>query len=497
MGLLIDGLLVALQPYHLVLMSFGIIAGIVIGTLPGLTATMATALLVPFTFHMDPATGLVLLGAIWCAGVYGGANSAILLNIPGTPSSFTTTLDGYPLTRKGQADRALFTSLFASVLGGIFGVLILILLFAPLAKLSVKFGKAEYFWLCVFGLTAISTLTTKNPVKGILACALGLLIGTIGLSPIDGTPRFTFGYRPMVQGIALIPALIGMFALAQVFQLIKRDERYIAEYRQNSGVIRSVVGYMAAKCKVVFLRSSIIGTFIGILPGAGGAIASIIAYNEAKRWDKHPEKYGTGAIEGIVASESANNAMIGGACIPMMSLGIPGAPVAAVIMGGLLAHGITPGAKLLVESGDVAYTFIASLLVSNILLLIIGYFMLKLTSNILRIPTAFIAPAVLVLSTIGAFSMRNSMLDLVAMLLLGLFAFYFLSDTGPAPMALGLVLGPIAEEALGVTLQIARAKGSVMQALVLRPVSLILIVMSILAIVGPIVLQRVFRKEVT
>lgn len=487
------GLLNSIQPNHLILMSLGIVAGIIIGTLPGLTATMATALLVPFTFHMEPSTGLVLLGAIWCSGVYGGSNSAVLLNIPGTPSSFTTTLDGYPMTKKGEADKALFTSLFSSVMGGIFGVIVLILLFAPLARLSVKFGKAEYFWLCVFGLTSISTLTTKNPVKGIIACTLGLFLSTIGLSPINGMPRFTFGYRPLIQGVALIPALIGMFALAQVLGFMQKEEKYIAEYKQTPGLVKFVISYIARKCKINLLRSSIIGTLIGILPGAGGAIASIISYNEAKRWDKHPEKYGKGAIEGLVASESSNNAMIGGACIPMMGLGIPGAPVAAIIMGGLLAHGIIPGSKLLTESADVAYTFIASLLVSNILLLVIGFFMLKLTSKILKIPTAFIAPSVLVLATIGAYAIRNSYLDLIIMLLVGLFSFYFLKDTSPAPMALGLVLGPIAEEALGVTLQIGIAKGSVFQTLFFRPVSLVLILMCILSILSPLFRNR--KKE--
>ena len=216
-------------------------------------------------------------------------------------------------------------------------------LFAPLAQVSLKFGKPEYFWLCIFGLTTISAMSTGNVVKGLLGGLFGLLLGTIGLDPIAGVPRFTFGYRPLVQGIQLVPALIGFFAFSQMLTLMERDEKYIARYKQTSSLLKSLLSEMLQKGKSVLLRSSILGTFIGMLPGAGGPVASIIAYNEAKRWDKNPEKYGKGAIEGLMASESSNNAVIGGALIPMMGLGIPGCPAAAVIMGGLLAHGIIPG----------------------------------------------------------------------------------------------------------------------------------------------------------
>lgn len=494
--LIISGLINSLSPYHILLMVLGVAGGIVIGTLPGLTATMAVALLVPITFVMEPSTGLVMLGAVWCGAIYGGANAAILLNVPGTPSSIATTFDGYPMTKKGDADKAMLASLIASAIGGIIGVIILLTLFAPLAQLSLKFGKPEYFWFCIFGLTTISAMSTGNVFKGLLGGFLGLLIGTIGIDPVAGIPRFTFGYKPLVQGIQLVPALIGFFAFSQMLTLMERDVKYIAKYKQRPNLLKSLLSEMYQKGRSIILRSSFLGTFIGILPGAGGPVASIIAYNEAKRWDKNPEKYGKGALEGIMASESSNNAVIGGSLIPMMGLGIPGCPAAAVVMGGLLAHGIIPGSKLLTESADVAYTFIMALIVANLIMLPVGYFLIKLVGNILNVPLYFVAPVILVLSTIGSYALRNSMLDVFVMVICGIIA-YLLSkvDIDAGPLALGLVLGPIAEDALGVSLVIAQAKGSIMQLLFLRPVSIILIILSILSVFSPLILAQIKKKK--
>ncbi|KJS83214.1 MAG: hypothetical protein JM58_13130 [Peptococcaceae bacterium BICA1-8] len=493
--LIISGFMNSLSPYHILLMVFGIAAGIVVGTLPGLTATMAVALLVPVTFVMEPASGLVMLGAVWCGAIYGGANAAILLNIPGTPSSIATTFDGYQMTKNGAADKALLASLISSVIGGIVGVVILLTLFAPLAQVSLKFGKPEYFWLCIFGLTTISAMSTGNVLKGLLGGLLGLLIGTIGLDPVAGIPRFTFGYRPLIQGIQLVPALIGFFAFSQMLTLMERNEKYIAKYKQTPNLFKSLVSEMLQKGRSIIIRSSILGAFIGMLPGAGGPVASLIAYNEAKRWDKNPEKYGKGALEGIMASESSNNAVIGGSLIPMMALGIPGCPAAAVVMGGLLAHGIIPGSKLLTQSGDVAYTFITSLIIANLIMLPVGYFMIKLVANILNVPLYFVAPIILVLSSIGAYALRNSMFDVFVMVIFGVIA-YILSKVGidPGPLALGLVLGPIAEDALGVSLVIAHAKGSILQIMFLRPVSFILIILSILSVFTPLILSHIKKN---
>lgn len=499
LSLIANGFVTSLHPYHVLLSFLGVSAGICVGALPGLTATMAVALLVPVTFGMTPESGLVLLGAIWCGAIYGGSNAAILLNIPGTPSSVATTFDGYPMTKRGDADKALLASLTASVFGGIVGVLILMSAFGPLARLSVKFGKQEYFWLCVFGLTTISAMSSKNIMKGLLGASLGLLLCTIGLDPIAGTPRFTFGSQTLIEGVQLVPALIGIFALAQMLMLMERDEKFIAEYRRTKNLISHVFRKMFGACKANLMRSSIIGSFVGMLPGAGGPVGSIIAYNEAVRWDKAPEKYGKGAMEGIIASESANNAVIGGALVPMMGLGIPGCPAAAVVMGGLLVHGIVPGSKLLVESGPVAYTFICSLVVTNLIMLVVGYFMLQASAYILKIPARWIAPIILVLSVIGSYALRNSMADVYVMIGCGLLS-YLLAKVGvdPGPFSLGLVLGPIAEDALGVSLVIGQAKGSLLTVLFLRPISIVLIVLSIISALTPVLLtarkNRSLRK---
>ena len=485
--LAMPGLFNALTPFHLFMISVAMVIGIIAGALPGISGTTACALLVPFTFAMQPDTGLVLLGAIWTGANYGGSNSAILLNIPGTPANIATTFDGYPMTKNGQGEQALLCGLICSVIGGIVGTLVLIFVFAPLAVLSVKFGKAEFFLLCVFGLTTIASMSAGNTLKGLLGACIGLMLGTIGLDPVIGIPRFTFGVDSLIGGIQLVPALIGIFAFSQVLELIEQRKVVIAVYERTPRLIQTVVGKVFRTCKVNLLRSSLIGTFIGILPGAGGSVASLVAYAEAVRWDRQPEKYGHGAIEGVVASEAANNAVIGGALVPMMGLGIPGCSTAAVIMGALLIHGITPGSKLLVNSGPIAYTFIMSLLVSNFVMLIIGYFMLRTAANMLRVPVRLIIPMVLILAVIGSYTVSNNMVDVYVMIACGILS-YILSKGGitPGPIALGLVLGPIAEDALCVALTIVQAKGSFAEVFVFRPLCLLIITMIVIALLSPV-----------
>ncbi len=480
------GIINSFTLYHLLLTGLGVFAGIIVGVLPGLTSTMACALLIPLTFAMRPESGLVLLGAIWTGAIYGASNAAILVNIPGTPASIATALDGYALTKKGESEKALFTGLISSVLGGLIGVILLIIFFAPLAKLSVKFGQAEYFWLCIFGLSSISSVASTNIVKGLLGGTIGLLVGTIGLDPIIGIPRFTFGFRALIEGVELVPALIGVFAIPQVLSLIEQNLEVISKYKSTPNLIRRILREMSHSHKSLLMRSSLIGSFIGMLPGAGAPVASLISYSEAMRWDKNPEEYGKGSIKGVMASESANNATIGSSLIPMMGLGIPGCPTAAVIMGALLMHGILPGSKLLVQSGDIAYTFIFSLVMANFLMIFIGYFMLKGTANIIRIPVNWITPMVLVLSVIGSYAMRNSMMDVYSMLTLGIIAF-LLTKGGVegGPIALGLVLGPICERALGISLTIAEAKETILGVLVFRPLCILFIFLSIITLIAP------------
>lgn len=348
------------DPLNLFLMIAGLTGGIVIGALPGLSATMGVALMVPATFAMTPTHGLVMLGAIYAGAIYGGANSAILICTPGTPSSVATTFDGWPLCKNGQADTALYTSLLSSAFGGIIGTFFLLFLAGALARFALNFGGPENFWLCLFGLSTIAVMTPENMGKGIVSGAIGLLVSTIGLDPNTGIPRFTFDIYGLVQGVSVIPCMIGLFSFSQVLYLIGTDRTFVAAYHPRRGTFDRVAGYLATRCKKVLLRSSIIGTWVGMLPGAGGEIASIIAYNESKRWARDPSIYGKGSIEGVAASESANNAVIGGSLIPMLTLGIPGSAVAAVILGALMAHGIQPGFKIFTATGELAYTFIFS-----------------------------------------------------------------------------------------------------------------------------------------
>ena len=480
-----------IEPFNLFLMLAGLTGGIIIGALPGLTATMGVALMVPVTFAMDTTQGLVMLGAIYAGAIYGGANSACLICTPGTPSSVATTFDGWPMCQSGKADRALITSLLSSSFGGIVGTVFLLFLAAPLARFAVKFGGPESFWLCIFGLSTIAVMSSGNMVKGLVSGAIGLLVATVGLDPHEGVPRFTFGYYPLVQGVEVIPAMIGLFSFSQVLYLIGSYKPFIAEYNPTPGTFGQVVRELAGKCKVVLLRSSIIGTWVGMLPGAGGEIASIISYNETKRWDKNPQRFGTGVIEGVAASESANNAVIGGSLIPMLTLGIPGSAVAAVILGALLAKGVQPGFKVFTATGDLAYTFILSQFAVNLLMIPVGLLLAKIMARLLSVRLTFVAIAIVMLSVIGSYAIRNSMLDVWLVLIFGFIGYFFNRvglDTGA--MALGIILGPMIEENLGKTVSLSRAgSGSVMQVFFESPIALVLIALTLLSLATPFLLD--------
>ncbi len=479
------------EPLNILLMVVGLTGGIIVGALPGLTATMGVALMVPATFAMDATSGLVMLGAIYAGAIYGGANSACLICTPGTPSSVATTFDGWPLCQAGRADIGLVTSLLSSAFGGIVGTVLLLFLAAPLARFALQFGGPENFWLCIFGLSTIAVMSSGNMVKGLLSGAMGLLVSTVGIDPNAGVPRFTFGYYPLVQGIEVIPAMIGLFSFSQVLYLIGSYKPFIAEYQPTPGAFREVLNALVRRCKVILLRSSLIGGLVGMLPGAGGEIASIIAYNESKRWDKHPERYGKGAIEGLASSESANNAVIGGSLIPMLTLGIPGSAVAAVILGALLAKGIQPGFKVFTATGDLAYTFIMSQFAVNLLMIPIGLLLARVMTKLLSIRLTFVAIAIVVLSVIGSYAIRNSMLDVWIVIVFG-FLGYFSGRVGldTGAMALGIILGPMIEENLGKCVHLSKASGgSVINVFLESPIAILLIVLTLLSLATPFLLD--------
>ena len=495
MELFLASLTQALDPAVLLLIVLATALGAIIGALPGFSSVMAISLLLPVVYPMDPLLGLILLGSIYMGAMYGDANAAILLNIPGTASALPTTFDGFPMTLQGRAYEALLAALCGSVFGGAFGVLVLMLSFSWLAKLSLLFGPQEYFWLTLLGLTTIAALSSDNVIKGLLGGGLGMCISLIGLDPYWGNPRLTFGQPSLVAGINLIPALLGLFCVAQVFISLEDRSRYIATtYERRSSALKIIFQTMLRRWDVM-LRSSFIGVFIGILPGAGGPIASTISYNETRRWDRQPERYGKGAVEGVFASEVANNSMVGGSLIPMMALGIPGNVNAAVILGALLSFGLKPGTDLMNQSSGIAYAFMAGLLVSSLVLAPLGYFVIiRLATLILKIPKSLLAPTILVFASVGAYSITNSLYAVVIMITFGV-AGFFLRKIGieAAPIGLGLILGPIAEREFTSSLLIAQANGSLLS-MVWRPISAVLALLCLISILTPLWAARKNKK---
>lgn len=484
-----SGLLHVFYPHNFLFLFFGVFMGIVFGALPGLTATMGLALLVPFTFTMPPDTGLIMLAGIYVGAMYGDAIPAVLINTPGTPAAIATTFDGFPLSQKGMAQHGLVAAAVASSYGSLVANIVLATAAPPLAIASLKFGPPEYFWLGVFGLTIIATLSSGSIVKGLLAGTLGLVISTVGMAPIGGDVRLTFGFPELQAGVELIVALIGFFCLPEILSSVIGQRR--AAYTEDPvkpklGVIWEVIASLMRK-PVLMLRSSIIGTIIGFAPGAGGNIASMVSYNEACRWDRNPEEFGKGTIKGVAASEAANSAMAPGSLIPLLTLGIPGSPPAAVILGALMLHGMRPGAELFSTYADVVYAFIMGLLVAAFLVTIIGCFGSFVFARIINIPSRYLAPAILFMTVLGSYSIRNNMLDVWIMFLFGVFG--YISNKlkfHPAPIVLGLILGPFVEEGLVQSMLAGKAAGGIFSYMVFRPISLVLIGLSLMSALWPL-----------
>src|SRR5690625_4967536 len=438
-------------PAVLLAITAGVVGGIVIGALPGLSGTMGIALLVPVTFGMDPVAGIAMLTAIYAAATYGGSISAILINTPGMPAGAATALDGYQLTLQGKGAKALGVSALASTFGGLVSAFALLLLAPPLAEISLAFSAPEYFLIAVFGLLIIGSLSSGSLIKGFAAGALGLLLATVGIDILTGYPRFTFGTTALQSGVELVPALIGLFSLSQV--LIIAEGRDGARNNMAQGLRGSSIPTWAELKRIAatILRSSGIGVFVGILPGAGGDVGSWVGYNEAKRFAKGPEKkeFGKGSLKGVAAAECANNAVTGGAMIPLLTLGIPGGSATAVILGGLLIHGLQPGGELFTDSGGTTYAIILGFLLANILMGVIAIAGARFFVRATKVPMSVLVPVIVALCVVGSFSVNNSMADVWVMLVAGAVG-YLLRKVGvpPAPIVLGLILGAIAEKGL-------------------------------------------------
>ena len=433
------------DPSLLALTAAGTFAGIYIGAIPGLSVTMAVSILISFTFKWDVNDALALIAGIYFGGVYGGSRSAILLNIPGAPSAIATALDGYPMARRGEAGQAIGLTTVVSVIGGFIGILALALAAPALADLALKFAPRDYLMLAVWGILLVGSLSGDSLAKGIFAGALGVLIGSVGLDPMTAEPRFTFGSLQLTAGISYVAAMIGFFGVAEV--LAQLHELKLKAVKQNvSKIIPSWA--LVRRHLPLATRSSAIGVVIGALPGAGGDIAALMAYDHAKRSVKNPSRpFGDGAVEGLVAPESANNAAIGGAYIPMMTLGIPGDAVTAVIIGAMSIHGLKPGPLLMVETPHLFWFTVGCLTLANCFLLVFGLTGIKLFTKIVETPKPILLPVILVLSAVGAYAISNNPADVYWMLGFGVVG-YFLKMYGyqVGPVILGIILGPLMDK---------------------------------------------------
>ena len=433
-------------PVNFALLLVGTIGGLILGATPGLSPTMAVALLIPFTFQLEAAQGLILLGAAYTSTVAGGAVSAILLKIPGAPANIATTLDGHTMAQNGEGARALQLSFLASAVGGVFGVLLLIFLTPVLAQWALAFGPSHLFWLAILGVTVIGSLDSASVVKGLLSGCIGLWLATIGFDDIMGAQRFIF-HPSLGGGINIIAALIGLFAIPQVINMFAKgrhnDGAEVIEVQKHS--IGKAIRELLGRPKALGIGTAV-GSVIGLIPGVGGQIAGLVSYDQTKKFSAEREKFGTGHPEGVIAAESANNAMVGPSLVPLLTLSIPGSPTAAVLLGGLLIHGIFPGTDLFDNHPDVAWTFINSMLIGQVLMCIFGLYVAGLAARIAQVPQCVMAAIVLGLAVFGSYSVQSSMGDVYVMASLGVMM-YFLERFGfsAAPLVLGLILGPIAE----------------------------------------------------
>ena len=471
-------------PFNFLLLLIGTIGGLILGATPGLSPTMAVALLIPFTFQLEAAQGLILLGAAYTSTVAGGAVSAILLKIPGAPANIATTLDGHAMAKKGEGAKALQLSFLASAVGGVFGVLLLIFLTPLLAQWALAFGPSHLFWLAILGVTVIGTLDASSVVKGLLSGCIGLWLSTIGFDDIMGAQRFIF-HPSLSGGINIIAALIGLFAIPQVISMFAtgRVDASAEVIKVQKHPIGNAFRELFRRPRALGIGTAV-GSIIGLIPGVGGQIAGLVAYDQSKKFSPDRDKFGTGHSEGLIAAESANNAMVGPSLVPLLTLSIPGSPTAAVLLGGLLIHGIFPGSDLFDNHPDVAWTFINSMLIGQILMCIFGLYVAGLAAKVAQVPQSVMAAIVLALAVFGSYSVQTSMDDVYVMAALGT-GMYFLERFGfsAAPLVLGLILGPIAEANFIQGSMIANATDGLVPYFLTGTLNLTLIVIVILSVV--------------
>lgn len=463
------------DPSLLALVALGTFAGVYIGAIPGLSVTMAVSVLISFTFTWNVNDALALMVGIFVGGVYGGARTAIFLNIPGAPAAIATALDGYPLAQRGEAGQALGVSTLASVMGGFLGIIVLVIAGPAVAEIALKFAPRDYMLLAVMGLLLVGSLSPGSTLKGIFAGALGVMLGMVGLDPMTAESRFTFGYVYLMSGIPFVAVMIGIFGVAEaLYQMRTVDVKPIKQK-----VDRIIPSWSILKKYIpLTLRTSFIGTAIGALPGVGGDIAALLSYDHARRSTKNPSRpFGKGAYEGLIAPEAANNAAISGAFIPMLTLGIPGDAVTAIIIGALFIHGLNPGPLLMVEHPHMFWVIVGNLVLANIFLLIVGLTGIRLFAKIVEIPKAILMPLIIVFSAVGTYAIQNNVVDIYWMLGLGVLGYFMkLYDYPVGPVILGVILGPLIDVNFRrAVISVRSDMGSFFLDLVTNPISLILV----------------------
>lgn len=475
----------------LIYIGVGVVTGICIGALPGLTATMGVALVLPLTFGMGAAPGMLLLLGVYVGAIYGGSISAILLHTPGTPAAAATVFDGNAMAQKGESGRALGISTFSSFLGGTISVLFLVLISPQLAKLALRFSAPEFFLLAIFGLSIISSLSGNSLSKGVLCGCFGIALSFIGIDSITGFPRFTFNNVNLLSGVSFIPVMIGLFAMSQAFVSVE-------EMFQPNQVSQKLTRVWPSKedWKVMLKLTPIcgtIGTIIGIIPGAGAEIGAFVSYNYAQKSSKHPEKFGTGIPEGIAAPESGNNGVTGGALIPMLTMGVPGDAVTAILIGALTVQGLQPGPLLFKEHAPLVYTIFLGMFVANVFMLLFGLSGLKLFTKVLSVPKSILTPMIFVLCIIGSYAINTSFFDVGVMLVCGIIG-YFMQKTkiSVSPAVLGLILGPMAESNFRRGLMMSGGKGSIF---FFSPIAIVFLVLIAITLVGPSAKNLLVRRR--
>lgn len=496
--LLTSGLAVVFAPKMFLLIVFAVFLGTLFGALPGVSATMAVTLGIPFTYKMDAVSAIAFLVAIYCASITGGGMTAILFKIPGVPSSAPTTYDGYPMAQAGQAGKALGIQLICSAIGGMFSAVCMLLLSPQLTQAALSFGPSELFAISFMGLSILTSLETDNICRTIISGLIGLVLACIGLDPLLGVPRLTFGTRLLTSGIEMIPVMIGFFAVTEVLKQTNKP----AKLQAVSGGKSSMAAQMPSlkemlSVKWVIARCSVLGTVIGILPGAGATIASFLCYSTEQKLSKHPEKFGTGCIDGIAAPETGNNAATGGAMVPLLSLGIPGGNAAAIMMSALVLKGVTMGPLLLINQPQFLSATFASMFVSNIIMVFAAIVIAKIFVQVLKIPYSILGPTIIMMATIGAYATKNASVDVILMAISGLIGFIFVTcKFNSSAMILGLVLGVICESNLRRAFTIASGDNLFQEAvnIVSRPVTGIILLICLIVLLGPVI-KPILKKN--